>query len=191
MNSQPQRPPKVLAAAFTEGIDNIQIGAQQYSFQGLTYAQQEVETIAALMPNTTVLLGRDFTPEAIVPRFNDYTIIHLATSAVVIPSQPEESFILFGNGDYATLSEVRNWNLSNVDLVVLSACDTAVGGQLWNGEEILGLGYQMQQAGAKSVIASLWLIDDQGTQILMDAFYTALRNGNTPTAALRQAQIAC
>jgi CHAT domain-containing protein len=86
---------------------------------------------------------------------------------------------------------VRNWSLKNVDLVVLSACDTAQGETLGNGEEILGFGYLMQQGGARAAIASLWSVDDGGTQALMDIFYTMLKRPNmTKAEALRQAQIA-
>ena len=56
------------------------------------------------------------------------------------------------------------------------------------GAEILGLGYQMQRAGAKASIASLWTVDDGGTQVLMNAFYGALQSKNTKVEALRQAQ---
>jgi CHAT domain-containing protein len=104
---------------------------------------------------------------------------------------PDDSFILFGNGERITLRDIQTWSLKNVDLVVLSACETGLGGKLGNGEEILGLGYQMQQAGARAAIASLWTVDDGGTQALMNAFYAALENGKTNKAeALRQAQIA-
>lgn len=72
--------------------------------------------------------------------------------------------------------------------VVLSTCQTGVGGIFGNGEEILGLGYQMQQAGALATIASLWVVDDEGTQVLMDAFYRALRRGSRKVEALRQVQ---
>ncbi len=75
--------------------------------------------------------------------------------------------------------------------MVLSACETGLGGKLGNGEEILGLGYQMQRAGARAVIASLWSVDDGGTQALMNTFYAALQTGKiTKAEALRQAQIA-
>jgi CHAT domain-containing protein len=61
---------------------------------------------------------------------------------------------------------------------------------LGNGEEILGFGYLMQLAGADAAIASLWAVNDGGTQMLMDAFYAALSNGHTKAEALRRAQIA-
>jgi CHAT domain-containing protein len=122
---------------------------------------------------------------------NDYNIVHLATHAAFVTGKPEDSFVLFGDGSRATLRDVENWSLPNVDLVVLSACETGVGGQFGNGEEILGFGYQMQRTGAKAAIASLWSVSDGGTQALMDTFYAALQTDKmTKTEALRQAQIA-
>lgn len=75
--------------------------------------------------------------------------------------------------------------------MVLSACETAVGNaELGSGVEILGLGYQIQQAGAQAVMASLWKVNDRGTQILMSGFYEALQQGMTKKEALQAAQIA-
>ena len=92
--------------------------------------------------------------------------------------------------DKATISEIRDWSLSNIDLVVLSACQSGIGGKLGNGIEVLGLGYQMQAAGARVAIASLWKVDDQGTQLLMEVFYQELSKGNIPIVeALRRAQV--
>lgn len=119
---------------------------------------------------------------------DDYNIVHLATHAAFVVGTPDDSFILFGNGERITLRDIQKWNLKNVDLVVLSACETGLGGKLGNGEEILGLGYQMQRAGARAAMASLWSVDDGGTQALMDAFYTGITQGNiTKAEALRQA----
>ena len=83
-----------------------------------------------------------------------------------------------------------SWFLTNVELIVLSACQTAVGGELGNGEEILGFGYLMQDAGARAAIASLWSVSDGGTQVLMNDFYRRLRSGASKSEALQQAQIA-
>jgi CHAT domain-containing protein len=81
--------------------------------------------------------------------------------------------------------------LSNVDLVVLSACETGIGiTSKANGVEVLGLGYQFQRAGAKATIASLWQVSDGGTEKLMDIFYELLKQGMTKAEALQQAQIA-
>jgi CHAT domain-containing protein len=181
--------PKILAAAFTTGNYNFTVGSNQFDFAGLPFAGKEVAGIAALIPGTTELLDDKFNRAATVPNLSKYNIIHLATHAAFVKGQPEESFILFGNGDRATLRDIADWHLT-ANLVVLSACQTGVGGQLGNGEEILGLGYQMQQAGAKATIASLWVVDDEATQQLMDGFYQVLRTQKFSKAeTLRQAQL--
>ena len=180
----------VLAAAFTESRHDISVGEGTVGFSGLTYAGVEVENLATLIPTTVQRLNDDFRPE-IIFEMDDYQIVHLATHAVFNPGPPENSFILFGNGDRATLTDVQSWSFPNVELIVLSACETAVGDvPLGNGEEILGFGYLMQLAGADAAIASLWSVDDGGTQLLMSAFYDALSRGGLAKAeALRQAQI--
>jgi CHAT domain-containing protein len=190
LNTKPQNQLQVLAAAFTRGNYNVKVGSEQFNFSGLPYAGREVESLAQTVPNTTKLLDQQFNKD-IVLQMNDYSVVHLATHAAFVVGQPEESFILFGNGDRATLRDVKKWRLPNVDLVVLSACETGLGDKLGDGREILGFGYQMQQTSARAAIASLWQVSDGGTQALMDAFYAALQTGKmTKAEALRQAQIA-
>ena len=190
LTSQPLEQVRVLAAAFTTGNYQIQVGTRQLSFSGLPYAGLEVENIATQVSTTTKLVNQDFNRNATIPQLNDYSIVHLATHAAFVPGQPEDSFILLGDGDRITLREIETWNLPNVALVILSACQTAVSGQLGNGEEILGLGYQMQQAGVLATIASLWAVDHQGTQVLMTEFYRELLSGkSTKTESLRQVQL--
>ncbi len=191
LNTPPQAQQRVLAAAFTQGRYNLQVGNRQVVYAGLPFAAREVNNLAALIPGTVQLLDRAFTTAATVPRMNDYAIVHLATHAAFVVGRPEDSFILFGDGERVSLRDVQTWSLPNVDLVVLSACQTGLGGQLGTGEEILGFGYRLQQTGAKATLASLWSVSDGGTQVLMDAFYTALKRGQiTKAEALRQAQLA-
>jgi CHAT domain-containing protein/Tfp pilus assembly protein PilF len=197
LNSKPQYehgsavPLQVLAGAFATGRYSFTVGGQSFDFAGLPFAGVEVENLAKTVPTTTKLIDTAFTPQVTVPKMDDYTIVHLATHAAFVVGTPDDSFILFGNGDRITLRDIQTWSLKNVDLVVLSACETGLGGKLGNGEEILGLGYQMQRAGARAAIASLWTVDDGGTQALMNTFYANLKKGNTTKVeALRQAQIA-
>ena len=192
-DAPPRSDLKVLAAAFSDGDRSydVQVGTRQFSFAGLPYAGLEVDLIAEEVPQTTQLMNQDFSRTSTVPQMDDHTVVHLATHAEFVSGTPEESFILFGNGDRITLRDVATWTLRNVDLVVLSACQTALGGQLGDGEEILGFGYQIQRTGARAAIASLWSVDDGGTQALMNAFYSALQDDSlTKAAALRQAQLA-
>ncbi|MEM9220236.1 MAG: CHAT domain-containing protein, partial [Cyanobacteria bacterium P01_F01_bin.150] len=184
--------PTILAGAFSDPGQtyDIDIDNQTISFNGLRYAGVEVKTIEDDIPNTQAFFDKDFSRANIEPQMADHSIVHFATHAHFAPGFPHESFILFGDGDRVSLRDISNWNLPNTDLVVLSACQTAVSGELGNGEEILGFGYQMQQTGARAAIASLWTVNDSGTQTLMNAFYLALQNGYSETEALRLAQTA-
>lgn len=190
-NPQRQTKPRVLAATSSEKPSSLQVGTQKFKVAELPYAVREVEKLATIIPNTTVLLGRDFNPEVMLPHLNDYNIIHLATNTVFLASQPEQSFMMFGDGSRLPLPTVATWKLAKVDLVVLRGNNTAVGTQLPDGEETMGFGYYVLNAGAKAVIASVGNIDDEGTQVLMHAFYQAIAKDNiTKAEALRQAQIA-
>jgi len=189
LNTQPARQLQVFAGAFTSGSYSFKVGEQEFNFQGLPFAATEVNNLAATIPNTTKVLNGQFKPDTVYS-MNDYSVVHLATHAAFVVGKPEDSFILFGDGGRVTLRDVETWNLPKVDLVVLSACETGLGGKLGNGEEILGLGYQLQRTGARAAIASLWSVDDGGTQALMNAFYGVLKQGNvTKAEALRLAQV--
>ena len=86
------------------------------------------------------------------------------------------------------LHEVYQLDLAKTDLVVLSACETSRG-QLSAGDDIIGLNRAFIYAGAPTVIASLWTVDDEATRVLMIAFYGYLKQGFGKAAALTQAQL--
>ncbi|QZZ19734.1 CHAT domain-containing protein [Leptothermofonsia sichuanensis E412] len=186
----PAKQPRILAGAYGTQEITVQVGDQNFRFGGLPAASKEVQTLMAAIPGTLGLLDRDFNRPALLPRLNSFNIVHLATHGKVVVGRAEQSFLLFGNTptDVVTLDEIKDLTLKNVALVVLSACETGLGGNLGNGEEILGLGYQFQRAGARAAIASLWQVDDGGTQVLMNAFYAALQKGMTEAQALQEAQ---
>jgi CHAT domain-containing protein/tetratricopeptide (TPR) repeat protein len=182
-NKPPIATPKIFAGAF--GNVNKQ------GFSGLPATLSEVKKIADRFPNTATFIETAFTKELTTTNSNSYTILHLATHGQLSTGDPKDSFILFGDGEKATITDIRKWALTNVDLVVLSACQSGLGSKLGNGVEILGLGYQIQAAGARMSIATLWKVSDVGTEKLMDAFYTAVKTGKVSNVeALRQAQVA-
>ncbi|GBO54459.1 hypothetical protein APA_2407 [Pseudanabaena sp. lw0831] len=182
-NKPPISTPKIFAGAF--GNVNKQ------GLSALPATLIEVKKIADRFPSTTTLVETAFTKELTTSNSNSYTILHLATHGQLSTGDPKNSFILFGDGEKATISDIRKWVLTNVDLVVLSACQSGIGAKLGSGVEILGLGYQMQAAGARVAIASLWKVDDAGTQALMESFYGELKKGDVSIVeALRRAQIA-
>jgi CHAT domain-containing protein/tetratricopeptide (TPR) repeat protein len=196
LNTKPQRELSVLAGAYTTSgkKHNFAIGDEQFNFAGLPYAEMEVSKLAETISETTQLRDEGFSFKATKPKMDDYAIVHFATHAAFLKGQPEKSFILFGNGDRISLTDIKEGAfgaLKKVDLFVLSACETGVGGNFGTGAEILGFGYLMQTTGARAAIASLWKVNDSGTQALMNTFYATLANNAiTKAEALRQAQIA-
>ncbi|MGK7923054.1 MAG: CHAT domain-containing protein [Trichodesmium sp.] len=181
---------RILAGALNQGNYSFSIGGRQFEFKALPFAGVEVEKLASIFPQTKKLLGDDFSKQFMELRMGSHSLIHFATHSVFISGSPEDSFILYGDGELANLREIENWNLYGVELVVLSACETGKGKQLGDGSEILGFGYQMQAAGAAASLATLWQVDDRGTSEFMNDFYTALKDGINKTGAIQKAQIA-
>ena len=194
LNLRTSKEPTVLAGAFQSGRHDIAVGDKTLRFNGLPFAGIEVDLLQESFP-TTPFYDDDFSRRATEPAMNDHTIVHLATHASLLIGDPSASFILFGNGERLTLEELKSWRgkLWNVDLMVLSACETGTGRSIKDstGEEILGFGYLMQDAGARAVLSSLWPVSDGGTQALMTYFYEALQvEGMSKAEALKRSQIA-
>jgi CHAT domain-containing protein len=133
---------------------------------------------------------------AINTDLSQYRIIHFATHGDLDAEHPELSAIVlsFYNSQgqkqeaYLRLHNIYNLNLP-ADLIVLSACETALGKEI-KGEGLIGLTRGFMYAGAGRVMASLWKVEDKSTAELMSHFYRyLLKNKMTPAAALRQAQI--
>ncbi|MGI0485839.1 CHAT domain-containing protein [Pantanalinema rosaneae CENA516] len=180
--------PRVLAAALTQDRQLTLLG-KTYTFPALQFTQPEVKNLAQLLPNTTTLIDQTFNRANLSQHVPQSTILHLATHGMFVPGSPDQSIILLGDGSSISLREIeQQWQFPNLSLVVLSACETAIGGKLGNGIEILGFGYQMQRTGSRAAISSLWKVDDGGTQVLMTAFYTALKQGMTKAQALQETQ---
>jgi len=127
-----------------------------------------------------------------------YRYLHFATHGVINSLHPDLSGIMLslfdkdGGEQDGFLSTLDVFNLKlPVDLVVLSACRTALGKEI-RGEGLVGLTRAFLYAGAKRVMASLWKVDDAATAELMARFYENMLGPRhlTPTAALRKAQIA-
>jgi CHAT domain-containing protein len=129
------------------------------------------------------LLDESFT----VDNLKSSGIIHLATHAEFNEGSPRNSYIQFWGDERLRLDEIRDLGLKDVELLVLSACQTALG----NEEAELGFTGLAYQAGIKSVLGSLWDVNEVGTLGLMELFYRQLREEGTIKAeALRQAQLA-
>lgn len=119
------------------------------------------------------------------------TILHIASHFNLVPGREDDSFLLLGDGSHLPLSKIRSTRalrFTGVDLLTLSACQTARGG---DGAEIDGFGATAQLNGAGAVMASLWPVSDQATPLLMHDFYDGMiGQGLDKAEALRRAQVA-
>lgn len=157
--------------------------------QPLPAVPLELNLIAKQLWSGDVLLNQDFTVANLqkARQRQAYGIVHLATHGEFRGGGPQDSYIEFGNGRL-TLDRLADLGLANppVDLLVLSACRTALGDR--NSE--LGFAGLAVATGVKTALGSLWYVSDQGTLALMSTFYSELERFPVKAEALRQAQLA-
>lgn len=168
-------------------------------FDRLPFSRREGKAIFDMAPAGEGTLVLDFAANRASVTSGllaQYRIVHLATHGLLNSDYPELSGIVLSLVDhrgeaqagFLDLSEIYNLKLS-ADLVVLSACQTALGREI-KGEGLIGLTRGFMHAGAPRVVASLWQVDDAATANLMREFYKAmLVEGMRPAEALRAAQM--
>jgi CHAT domain-containing protein/tetratricopeptide (TPR) repeat protein len=168
-------------------------------FERLRWSRTEAQSIMAIGGSSNSLGALDFTASRATaqgPELAKYRIVHFATHGLLNSQHPELSGVVLSLVDeqgrpqdgFLRLHEIYNLEL-NADLVVLSACRTALGKDV-RGEGLVGLTRGFWYAGAPRVVASLWDVRDRATAELMRRFYEALlKDGLTPAAALRAAQV--
>jgi CHAT domain-containing protein len=141
-----------------------------------------------------VKLDEQFTQEALMTQLRlRPKVVHIASHFQFSPGNETKSSLLLGDGSFLSLAQIKSLPniFGGVELLTLSACNTATGGSGANGREVEGFGVLAQRQGAKAVIASLWPVADRSTKELMQDFYR-LREVPVSTSkaeALRQAQL--
>jgi len=161
--------------------------------------RDEVLALSEIVDGPTVLVGRDASEESLVRltetgRMGEFAILHLATHAHVDDRVPGRSSLVLSqallpdpveavaagarvyDGILTAREIVREWNL-DADLVTLSACETALGREA-GGEGYIGLAHAFMQAGARSLLVSLWKVEDRATSLLMRRFYRNLASAD-------------
>lgn len=163
-------------------------------FPALPYVAKEIEKITSQIQNHDVLLNQDLTRDSLADYLTEVSseVVHLATHAE-FGASPEDTFILTWEGKLsiqAMASLLRSRSRASevpIDLLVLSACETATG----NSRAVLGIAGMAIRSGVRSTLAGLWSLDDQAAAAFMGHFYQALAQPNTTKAsAFRQAQLA-
>ncbi|MBF2057227.1 MAG: choice-of-anchor L domain-containing protein [Cyanobacterium sp. T60_A2020_053] len=146
-----------------------------------------VQTVWQNNPNVSRLDSSNFTLDNVRASLNQsYGIVHFATHGEFNPDDLSQSYIQLYDSRL-NINELRTLNLGNldVDLLVLSACNTAFGNELAE----LGFAGLAVQAGVRSALGSVWQVSDTGTLALMTEFYQQLQNQTIKAEALRQAQL--
>lgn len=129
--------------------------------------------------------------QAVLAGERDFSVLHLGTHFSLRPGNARRSFLLLGDGSRLTLDAIAGLDFADLRLVTLSACQSGLGGATTDdGREIEGLSAIVQRRGARSVVASLWRVEDRSTARLMRELYDALpgQRGDA-AAALRRSQI--
>jgi CHAT domain-containing protein/Flp pilus assembly protein TadD len=138
------------------------------------------------------LLDQNFTLATLKQNLPKYNILHLATHGIFRAKNLDASYLVLGDGKPLTIPmiDAELPNLANIHLVVLSACQTGLGGANQDGVEISGISNAFLNKGVKAIAASLWQVNDGSTSLLMQQFYKTLATGTlTKAEALNQAQL--
>jgi CHAT domain-containing protein len=158
----------------------------------LRYAEREAEEVGRQFPGAIVLVRREATKPRTREVIGPQSVIHLATHADLDEADPLGSALLFRPEGRDTgrleVQEIFGLDL-HASLVVLSACETALG-KLTRGDELTGLTRAFIYAGTPSVITTLWQVNDRTAYELMREFYRNLKDGKDKGEALRGAQLA-
>ncbi len=182
--------------------------ATQKTWSDLEYTEKEIKAIEEQLKKkkwkVEAMLGKEAIEERI-KKVQSPTILHIATHGYFTSDDKNKAngmlnsgIILAGvnttekgeNADDGVLTalEATNLDLDQTDLVVLSACETGLG-EVSVGEGVYGLQRGFKVAGAKTVLMSLWAVDDSKTQELMNTFYDLWLSGKTKREAFKQAQL--
>jgi CHAT domain-containing protein/Tfp pilus assembly protein PilF len=188
-----------LPAELERAVRSAGLADDRGALSRLPFTRDEADAILALAPARDSARALDFKASratVTAAELGRYRIVHLATHGVLNTEHPELSGLVLslvddrGNAQdgFLRLHEVYNLRWP-ADLVVLSACQTALGAEI-KGEGLVGLTRGFMYAGAERVLASLWNVNDSATAVFMTEFYQGLFTRRlTPAAALRAAQI--
>ncbi|MDP9350195.1 MAG: CHAT domain-containing protein [Chloroflexota bacterium] len=147
----------------------------------------ELEAVESYFEHVTPLHMEDATAAAVIENARGHDVLHLGCHGLFDVGAPSHSGLMLAEDSWLTVQQIiTRLHLDRARLAVLSACQT---GQLdvRRGEEHVGLVQAMMTAGARTVVASLWSVDDASTRLLFEEFYAGLAEGRSPAEALARA----
>jgi CHAT domain-containing protein/Flp pilus assembly protein TadD len=187
----PQISNKDFAISYRGGLlEDDSFNARNIVLFPLRYSKEEIQNLNSMFSNGFPLLSNDATEKNFKENAAQSSIIHLSTHSFLLKNQP---LIIFSqNTDesedgYLERGEILQLKL-NSDLVVLSSCRSGLG-EIDESEGVIGMQKSFFEAGAKSVVVSLWDVNDKYTSLFMQSFYKYLHEGFDKSEALRKAKI--
>jgi CHAT domain-containing protein len=167
---------------------NPDLGNPQHD---LKFAEQEALAVVRTIPQSRALLRLDANVSALKRYAGGFRYLHFATHGQFDASTPLQSalFLSKEGEDDGRLTVAKLYTMRlDADLVALSACETGIG-KIASGDDVIGLTRGFLYAGASTIVASLWKVDDEATSVLMTSFYERFK-GENKLVALREAQLA-
>ncbi len=154
----------------------------------LPAATVEGRQISEMFPQAKLFTGKEATKAAFMQAGSQGQVLHLATHGEWNLEDSLQNYLALAGGEKVSQDEIFSLDLSQKSLVMLSACNTAMGeGQSQN--YVASLAEAFWLAGSRSVVASLWAVNDESTSLLMTEFYRSIREGDNKAEALRKAQM--
>ena len=158
-----------------------------FADEKIPLVNDEIKALQRIFPSAITFTGEESTFENYTENAHKFDVLHLACHGQFRPDNPMFSSLHLANG-FVTVRDICSQHLK-AELVTLSACETGLN-KIFAGDEILGLARGFLSAGAKSLVLSLWTVNDEATKELMENFYIHLQRGESVAASLRRAQIA-
>ncbi|MBS2034503.1 CHAT domain-containing protein [bacterium] len=153
---------------------------------------EEAQALKEIFPGSKVFLSGDATIERLKGiQAPAVAYLHFATHGI-LDDDPRQSHLVMARGNKLAVTDIVGFQLdgpdSDLNLATLSACETALGGPNHDGSDLRSLASAFSLAGCRSVVASLWSVEDESTRNLMVEFYKGLKAGKTKAQALQLAQ---
>jgi CHAT domain-containing protein/predicted negative regulator of RcsB-dependent stress response len=182
-----QRSPHADAKLVAFGNPRIE---EKYDLPG---AEAEVKQLAKIFPRNSLYTGADATKTQFREAVDSAPMLHVAAHAEADQVDPLYSRILLANEDgrhsFLEAHEILGIPMQNTSLVTLSSCESGLG-RIADGDEVLGFTRSFLSAGSSTLIASLWPVSDDATEILMGTLYAQLAKGEDIQRAMQAGQLA-
>jgi CHAT domain-containing protein/uncharacterized protein HemY len=184
----------------------LSVAKEDGKFPALLNVDNELHSIIKTTPQDKsglfpgkIFLNEAFDRATLERQFSSHKIIHIATHGEFVAGDPRSSFFLLGNGEHFTIPDIQSLqHLQDVQIVILSACETGKGGATAEkrnraelGSEVAGLSSYFigdPDIRAKAVLSSLWKVSDKSTALMMQQFYIHLAQGKTKAQAIQTVQ---